>query len=245
MLLKKYVLVIAFSIFCAINLNAQKKKIAVVGFYSDKIIGFNELGLGHEGLLTEVLKLRDNPDFDLTPILKQYHEKFFNDFSKDFPFELLDEKTVVNNEAYKAFVPKFEKDEEELKRYVLIDGYKYIHEGILGKKNEEGVAKIFSDVADGIMFVEVHFGFVKGFGVGGTASVKMKAYTRIALYDKTGKKVFAINESAKSKKGTVMVGGIPVMKTKKILPMCESALEKLMKDLDKRLPKIVKKTAKL
>ena len=42
-----------------------------------------------------------------------------------------------------------------------------------------------------------------------------------------------------------MVGGIPVMSPKKILPMCESALEKLMKDLEKRLPKIIKKADKL
>ena len=245
MKLKNYVLITIFTVFCIFNLNAQKKKVAVVGFYSDKIIGFTDLGIGSEGLITEVLNLRDNPDFDLTSILTQYHDKFFNDFSKEFPFELLPEETVTTNEEYKAFTPKFDKDEEELKRYVIIDGYKYIHEGILGKENEEAVAKMFNEEADGVMFVEVHFEFVKGFGVGGTATVKMKAFTRIALYDKTGKKVFVINESAKSKKGSVMVGGIPVMKTTKILPMCESALEELMKDLDKRLPKIIKKTDKL
>lgn len=39
-----------------------------------------------------------------------------------------------------------------------------------------------------------------------------------------------------------MVKGIPVMKPEKILPMCESALNELMGDLEKRIEKIVKKS---
>jgi hypothetical protein len=106
------------------------------------------------------------------------------------------------------------------------------------------MANIFKENADGVLFVEIHFSLVKGFGIGGTASIKMKAYCRMALYNKDGKKVFAINESAKSKKTGVMVKGIPVLSPKKILPMCESALDRLMKHLDKRLKKIAKKADK-
>jgi len=245
MKLKNYVLAAFIMLFCVLNVSAQSKKVAVVGFYSDKIIGFSELDGVGEGLLTEVLNLRDNPDFDLTPILNTYHDAFFNDYAKDFPFDLVPEKEVLANQEYQDYVPKYELDEDALKRYVFIDGYKHIYEGAFGKVNEEAVAKIFSDTADGVMFVEVHFELTKGFGIGSTATVKMKAFTRISLYDETGKKVFVINESAKSKKSSVMVGGIPVMKTTKILPMCESALEQLLKDLDKRLPKIINKSDKL
>ena len=39
-----------------------------------------------------------------------------------------------------------------------------------------------------------------------------------------------------------MVGGVPVVKPEKILPMCESALQELMGDLRKRIAKIVKKS---
>lgn len=224
---------------------SQDKKVAVVSFYTDKIIGFSDLGIGSEELLASVLKLRDNPDFDLTPILKKFHDAFFNDYSGKFPFELLPEADVTTNQEYIDFKPKYEKDEEELKRYVVYDGYKYIYDGFAGKANEVATAKMFSDKANGVMFIEIHFSLVKGFGVGGTATVKMRASTRITMYDNNGKKVLLINESANSKKTTMMVGGIPVMKTEKILPMCESALERLMKDLDKRLPKIIKKAKKL
>lgn len=241
----KNIVCIVLVAFFALQINAQEKKVAVVGFYTDKIIGFSELGIGSEKLLEEVLNLRDNPDFDLTPILEKFHKEFFENYSKEFPFQLLPESEVTNNEAYIAFQPKWDKGADELKRYIIYDGYKYIYEGFAGKDNEEGVAEIFKENADGIMFAEIHFDLVKGFGIGGTATVKMKAFLRMSLYDKTGKKVFVINESATSKKTSVMVGGIPVMKTEKILPMCESALEELMDDLNGKLSKIVKKADKL
>jgi hypothetical protein len=243
--MKKNILFVCIALLFATKSLAQDKKVAVVGFYTDKIISFSDLGIGGEALISSVLELRDNPDFDLTPILEQFHEEFFVTYAKKFPFDLLPETDVTTDPNYIAFSPKYEKDEDELKRYVIYDGYKYIHEGFMGKENEVATAKIFSDKADGVMFVEIHFALQKGFGFGGTATVKMRAYARIALYDKNGKKVFAISEGENSKKTSVMVGGIPIMKTEKILPMCESALKELMKDLDKRLPKIVKKADKL
>ncbi|WP_298508997.1 hypothetical protein [uncultured Kordia sp.] len=223
---------------------SQDKKVAVVSFYTDKIIGFEELGLGNEGLIEAVLNLSDNRDFNLTPMLEKFHKKFFDDYSQKLPFSLLPEEAVVTNEAYKTFEPKWDKSEDELRHFLVYDGYKYIYEGFLGKKNEEGMANIFKDQADGVLFVEIHFSLVKGFGIGGTASIKMKAFCRMALYNKEGKKVFAINESARSKKTAVMIGGIPAMSPKKILPMCESAMDRLMKHLDKKIKKITKKAGK-
>lgn len=44
------------------------------------------------------------------------------------------------------------------------------------------------------------------------------------------------------KKTMMMVGGVPVLDVDKILPNCESAMDELMGDLDKRIQKIVKKT---
>lgn len=86
---------------------SQKKKIAVVTFYANKMISFEDLGLGVDILLGDVLKLRDDPNFNLNPILKQYHNNFFNSYSKELPFDLLPESEVQNNEAYQAFIPKY------------------------------------------------------------------------------------------------------------------------------------------
>lgn len=241
--MKKNVLLLLLILFTSLSFS-QEKKVAVVSFYTDKTIDFSDLGIGNEELIVAVADLTNNPDFNLTPILEKFHKEFFNEYSKKLPFKLLPEEEVLTNEEYIKFQPKWDKSEQELRRYIVYDGYKYIYEGFLGKKNEEGMANIFKENADGVLFVEIHFSLVKGFGIGGTATIKMKANCRMALYNKDGKKVFAINKSAKSKKTAVMVGGIPAMSPKKILPMCESAMERLMKHLDKKIKKITKKAAK-
>lgn len=223
---------------------AQRKKVAVVTFYANKMVEFNELGIGSEELIKDVLDLRDNPNFNLTPLLEQYHTNFFNDYASAFPFDLLPESNIVDSEKYKNFEPKYDLNQYEAKNYLNYGNYKYIYEGILGKYNEEGIAKLFADEADGVLFVNIDFAFEKGFGVGKTMSIKMRATTRIALYNKKGEKVFAFSESERSKKTGVMVGGIPVVKPEKILPMCESALTELMGDLKKRIAKIISKTDK-
>lgn len=223
---------------------AQKKKVAVVTFYANKMIDFKELGLGSEGLLKDVLNLRDNPKFNLTPILEKFHTNFFAEYSKSLPFNLVPEQTVLTNEQYQQFQPVYELSKYDAKDYLLYSNYKYIYEGIAGKKNEEGIAKALSSLADGVLFVEINFGLEKGFGIGNNVTLKMKAFARIALYNQKGEKVFVINESERSKKTALMIGGVPVVDPDKILPMCESALDELMGDLQKRITKIVSKTDK-
>ena len=223
---------------------SQKKKVAVVTFYANKMIEFKELGIGSEELIKEVLDLRDNPNFNLAPLLEQYHTKFFEEYSQALPFELLPESIVVDSKKYQDFQPNYQLTDYDARNYLMYGKYKYIYEGPMGKANEEGIAKLFADEADGVLFVYIDFAFEKGFGIGKTMSIKMRATTRMALYNKEGEKVFAFSESERSKKTGVMVGGIPVVKPEKILPMCESALTELMGDLQKRIAKIISKTNK-
>jgi len=241
--MKKYLtLVVLFAVLTSCY--SQKKKVAVVTFYANKMVEFKELGIGSEELIKDVLDLRDNPDFNLTPLLEKFHSNFFNEYATALPFELLPESSVVETEKYQSFQPKYEMSNYEANNYLNYGKYKYIYEGFAGKYNEEGMAKLFAEEADGVMFVYIDFALEKGFGIGGTASVKMRATARMALYNKKGEKVFAFSESERSKKTGVMVGGVPVVKPEKILPMCESALDELMGDLKKRLTKIASKADK-
>lgn len=221
---------------------AQKKKVAVVTFYANKMISFSGLGGGYDFIMKDVLNLRDDPNFNLSPLLEKYHSNFFNEYSKEFPFELLPENDVLSNPNYIAFTPKYELSNYNSKNYLVYEKYKYVYEGMLGKYNEEGLAKALADKVDGVLFVYVDFGLVPGFGIGKTMTIKMRATTRIALYNKTGEKVFAFTEGENSKKTGVMIGGVPVINPEKLLPMCDSALEELMGDLQKRIAKIIKKS---
>lgn len=222
--------------------NAQKKKVAVVTFYANKMVDFKDLGGDLDFLLKDVINLRDDPNFNLNPLLEKFHSNFFNEYAKEFPFDLLPEDQVLNDENYKAFVPKNELDKYDARNYLNYSSYKYIYEGAMGSYNEEGIAKAMSDKADGVLFVYIDFAFESGFGIGKTMTIKLRAATRMALYNKKGEKVFAFRETERSKKTGVMIGGVPVVKPEKILPMCESALNELMGDLQKRIAKIIKKT---
>ena len=63
---------------------------------------------------------------------------------------------------------------------------RYIYDGPMGSPNEEGIAKALTDKVDGVMFVYINFAFEKGFVIGRTSTLKVKAFTRISLYDKKG-----------------------------------------------------------
>ena len=221
-----------------ITATAQTKKVAVVTFYADKNVDLSDVGLAGAEIIADLAK---DPSFNLQPLVNQFHDKFFNEYAKKFPFELIPEAQVTGNAAYQAFKPEYSTAITG-DSYVTAPGYIAVDHNV-GKKNESELLKIFNDV-DGVMFVFLTFNMNKGFGVGGTATTKMQAYANIVLYNKEGKKVFTINEHANSKKTGVMVGGVPVMKPEKVLPMCESALDELMEDLDKRIQKIIDKSAK-
>ncbi len=216
---------------------SQDKKVAVVTFYADKRVGMSELGLESTA---DLFKLEEDPNFNMMPLLKDFHSRFFDNYSKSFPFQLVPEADVFNNESYKIFVPDDRPSIAKDVRYTAIEGYKVV-DYMWGTNNEKSLAKIFSQY-DGVMFVSLSFAFEAGIAFGGTGTVKINAYANMALFDKNGKKVFNIRENARSKKTSAMVGGIPVMKPEKILPMCESALTELMSDLQKNIPKIIKKT---
>lgn len=235
-----------FLMLSVFTVSAQKKKVALVTFYANKVIDFTEITGDKltEGVVKKVFELRDNPKFNLQPILNKFHDAFVNEYAKSFPFDLVPEADVLGSDAYKNFVPKYQMSNFEAKDYLIYDGYKYIYDGPMAAVNEEGMAKAMADAvqADGVMFVHIDFAFEKGFGIGGTSTLKVKAFTRISVYNKKGEKLFVINENERSKKTMMMVGGVPVLDVDKILPNCESAMNELMGDLDKRIQKIIKKT---
>jgi hypothetical protein len=72
----------------------------------------------------------------------------------------------------------------------------------------------------------------------------MRAFINIDLFNKDAKKVFKMEEYATSKKSVPLINGVPIMTSDKVLPLCENATERLLEDLKKELPKLVKKVDK-
>ncbi|AGC78226.1 hypothetical protein LX97_02978 [Nonlabens dokdonensis] len=219
---------------------AQKKKVAVITFYANKTIDLSNIS-GAADLATKNTSLSEDPNFNLTEPLKKLHKAFFAEYKENFDFEIIDEQTVLNNEAYKAFKPVYSQGKNLItnsETTVAIDGYQAIPAYRDNVKALKSVAEALD--VDAIMFVKLSFGFVKT-GVGSFGYVSIQARYSMDLYTNNNNSIFQFNEVAGSKKKAVMVGGIPVMTPKKIQPMCESAVEKLMKDLNKKVKRLAKK----
>ena len=217
---------------------AQDKKVAVVTFYAVKQVN---VGLAGETAKLAV-KLADDPSFNVAPMLTNFHDQFFNDYAKSFPFQLLPENDVINNDAYKAYVPVG----EEVTSGVFKDTYNLPYTGykivlpLKSHTNDKNLLGMFNQ-ADGIMKVYIDFSLSQ-VGFAGMGVAKITAAANITLLNKDGEKVFAIREEGKSKASSPLINGIPVMSPEKILPMCEDALTQLMARLQKDMPKIIKKT---
>ena len=246
--MKKLTVLLLVCLLACINFNgySQEKKVAVTTFWVSKHVGFEELG-GAAGLAAAIASLCDDPNFNLQPVLDNFHNTFTKEYAKQFPFELMPEEDVIHTEAYKNYETRWggdkDKDRNKLfQRYLTPDGYKPMVESLIKGENSNSrqMIKMFPN-ADGVMFVSMGYDFVKK-AVPFTAGVR--AFVRIKLWNKDGKKVFSINEYGTSKKSVGIVAGIPIMKAEKLLPLCESASEKLVADLSKRLKKVAKKAAK-
>jgi len=215
---------------------AQEKKVAVITFFADKRVDLNDFGLT---FTADVLNLENDPNFNIAPVLNTFHQEFFEKYAKNFPFQLVPEADVLNNAEYKAYTPVDVPRVPAEKRYQAIENYQVVGYN-WGKTDQVNLLKMFSQY-DGIMFVYINFSLVKGFAINGNGTTKMKAYTHIVLLNKDNKVVFNLNESANSKKTGTVLANVPIMKPEKLQPMCESALTELMEDLQKRIPKLVKK----
>ncbi len=227
-------------------------------------------------LLSSLTNLVDDPEFRLDPILKDFKTRFFNEFAPQFPFEVLSEDKVINNAAYKSYISEWEKgrvalekrldtatmagraltagavqeNDKKLSSYLSIDGYKTLRMGRFLKTvspDLDQMLQIFEEEADGIMDVELHYSFAP-IGVGVIVAARVKCWISMRLWNTQGKqkRVFHILEEGSSKDVIPAPGGIPIVKTEKLLKLCKQASDKLLEDLSKKgkMKKIIKKAAK-
>jgi len=224
--------------------NAQKKKVAVVTFYADKTIDLSEVDASAD-FIAKNTNLSNDPNFNLNKPLKAFHEAFFNNYVEEFDFELVSEETVLALPEYKEFEAEYGdyKNIGNQEAFETIEGYKVVQSfgSRLEVKNLKPIAEALG--VDAIMFVRLSYKFNKT-GIGKLGYYSVQARVSLDLFSKDNESIFQFNEIAGSKKKAVMVGGIPVMTPEKIQPMCESATEELIKDMNKKIDRLSKKANK-
>jgi len=237
--MKTKLITLALTLFSIFLIQAQEKKVAVVGFYTDKIIGYNSLDKENQGFISAMASLPFNPDYRLDGIFEKFHAKFFKDYAPKLPFKVIEEDSILNDSSYLNF--ETSRNYRTPDSVLVYKGYKYMHEGFLAKRNAKAIATTLKDKSDGVMFVTIDFNFTNGKGLGGTRLIRIKANVRMTVYNSEGKKVYTFKEGARSKKTITMFKRIPIIKANKIMTLCDDALNRLMKDLDKKITKINKK----
>ena len=243
----KFLLVFVYVAVGTLTCFGQDKKVAITTFWVSKHIGFEELG-GGAGLAAGIASLSEDPNFNLQPVLDNFYNTFTNEYAEQFPFALVPENEVLEKAKYQAYEGRFNeaKDEDRNKlfqQYLTPKTYTPLQESLFKgeKSNQMQMVEMFKDQADGIMFVSMGYDFVKK---PAPFTAGIRAYVRIKIWNKEGKKVLTINEMGTSKKSVGIVAGVPIMSPEKLLPLCESASEKLVKDLTKKIGKMTSKVAK-
>ncbi len=225
------------------------KTVALTTIYVNKVIQTKDAS---SILLSKISELSENPAFKLDTILAQFKKKFETEYALSFPFKLLSEQEVITNEKYKAFNSAAALDPNsalgKLCAPLLPDGYKYMTRcsgGFVKEENQDEVKMLsFFPGIDGVIFISLDYSIVPKFAVGGMGAAGVQATARIYLVNKEGKRVFDKLISGMSKKTVGLIGGVPVMDVDDILPVCQSATAELFKEMDEKLPKLLKKIDK-
>jgi len=244
--MRKYVFLLLTIFFAGVLAQAQSKRVAIVTFYADKLIGANKLDAGARESFYELAE-EEHEQFDIEPILKEFHLAFRNDYLESFPFEVVPEEAVLSDAEYTGYqLPSSITINES--RFISIDGYKVLVSGgnmLRSWRTEAHMISALSDLeVDGVMYVTLYYTWEPKIALGGMGNVGIKAHISMELYNKEAKKVFSHEESAVSKKSVALVGAVPVMNYDKLIPMCQDATERLTKDLNKKIQKLTKKTDK-
>ena len=231
----------------------KSKKVAVVSICVNRTVDASLLS--DDAVTTAaILKLVKDSTFNLKPVLDDFQKRFFDEFAKQLPFSVLDEKEVLNNPGYQNFKGDGIAHDDDSKARKFIDvfpivppGYKYITPdgGFGNKKNldQNKVIALFPGI-DGVMFIKLGYFLEPKMAIGGMGTAGLRAILEIIVYNKEGKHAFTIREGEFAKKTLGLVKGVPTLNTKDVLPMCIDATNRLFAELPKSLPKIIKKTAK-
>ena len=239
--MKKLITLLALMV-CVGAVTAQTKKVALISVFFDKNIS----GSASEALIKQAME-DDAINFDSLAL--DFKNKLFEKYISELPIDLIPESDVITKPGY-ADLASAEPGSAFFGRMECPEGYVFIDSRpSLGKKKNISEAFKVIPEADLMLVVFVDFSQGTGAGVGGLSGNKILANANFKFFTPDGKKAFALRESAESKGMMMSALGGAVYDSKKAQELSGEALEKLYKDLDKKLSKkkakAEKKLAKL
>ena len=177
--------------------------------------------------------------------MNKFHDYIYKDLANEFPFQLMEESKVINNEKFIAFRDEFSKGfvakVGKLHKLIAYEGYTGYP--ALTKKRVFQLSEMFPE-ADAFMVVDVRFTIGAKTMINGSGAAGGKAAAKIWMYHKSGKRVMALGAQGMSKKTVKVVAEQIVSDRKEIPEALTEGSEDLYVEMKEKLPKKIKKMKK-
>lgn len=217
---------------------SQIRKAAVISVFGSR-------NLSNDILETKIYEaLMKDTSFNLTPIVEKFANTINEKFVPQFPFPFLSKEEVVNANGYQDLKALTKWANESwyttpAKSYVPIAAIGVLYD-------EKAIMKSFEVLGpevDAVLITYIDFKIYDQVGSFGISSKKIYAWVNVIMINREGKKIFKLKEGAISSSGVIAIGGF-ITDLSKLKPMIESASEKLLADMNEKLPKSLAKMAK-
>lgn len=219
--------------------NSQVNKVAVVAISANdglRTEGFEDIAIN------TMSDLFMGQDFNITEELEAFKNYLYTDLAKEFPFEFIDEATVINNEKFISFKDAYaESGAGKLSKRLPYEGYSHylgLYKKLTGELSE------FFPEADAFMVVELAYTIAPKTMIGGNGAAGGKAKAIISLYHKTGKRLMVVDAQGISESSIKVVAGQIVSDRSEIPGTLKEGSEKLYVDMKENLPKKIEKMKK-
>lgn len=230
------VLTLALSIFYA---EAQMNKVAVVGISANneiKTVGFDDL------TLNEIQGVFMSTEFNIDEELARFKDYFFNELSKEFPFEIIDEASIINNENYIAFKDAYQdKLFVKLAKRTPAKGYASL-QGFT-KSQLDSLGQMFES-AKAFMVVRLDYNIGAKTLINGNGKAGGLATVHVELWLPTMKRIMHLNAKGMSKIGFTVLAQQITSNRDKIPQSLKEASDELFVEMKENLPKQIKKMNK-
>ena len=228
--MRKLSLLVLAALLISIASYSQNKKVAIISVFFDKNVS---------GSLSEdmIERISEDPHFNFDSLATDFKDRLFSKYISELPVDLISEDQVIAVDGYKSLTA-VDMTSFWYKRMALPDGYVFIDSRPF-VKNVGSIQRAFDLIegVDAVMICYVDFNLGSGVGGNTLGGNKIMAYANFKIFDKNGKKIMAIRESAQSKGMMMNAFGGSVYDPEKLQELSAEALEKLYADLDKKLAK--------
>lgn len=220
---------------CMVMHAFAQKKVATVSFYLDREVDFSLMQMFNDDSEDKIKKLMEDPEFDLAPMIKSFHDYVVDEVLPSAPFKLIEEESVLGSEVYQSLSTYV--DVEKTKLQQPSEGYLR-----LGNNFQDAFLTVVEDQgADGVMLIELKF-FVRKSGL----KTVIMAQVEMILRNKEGKNAWKYLEFGISEEGINTFAGFAISKQDEVMPLFTSAVDRLKEKMNVNFEKrAVKSTKKL